>query len=89
MAVRWLAGRHGDHLDGPGWLASRTMIDSYAKATNEALAGAEFDRLDHGIDLEPNPIDSEPSVRPGLKEIRRHAHVMLPAALEITLSSCD
>ena len=32
-----------------GW-TSRTMIDRYVKASNEALAASEFDRIDMGIE---------------------------------------
>jgi integrase/recombinase XerD len=52
MAVRWL-GKGGSEtalMAQAGW-TSRTMIDRYVKASNEALAASEFDRIDMGIDL--------------------------------------
>ena len=51
MAVRWL-GKGGSEtglMAQAGW-TSRTMIDRYTKAANEALAAAEFDRIDLGIE---------------------------------------
>lgn len=51
MAVRWLqaGGSETGLLAQAGW-TSRTMIDRYVKASSEALAAAEFDRLDLGIE---------------------------------------
>ena len=52
MAVRWLqaGGSETGLMAQAGW-TSRTMIDRYVKASSEALAAAEFDRLDLGIDM--------------------------------------
>ena len=53
MAVRWLGkgGREIALMAQAGW-TSRTMIDRYVKASSEALAAAEFDRLDMGVVLD-------------------------------------
>ena len=53
MAVSWLQAGGSEtglmaRLDG----RSRAMIDRYTKAASEALAAAEFDRLNMGV--EPN-----------------------------------
>jgi integrase/recombinase XerD len=51
MAVRWL-GKGGSEtglMAQAGW-TSRTMIDRYVKASSEALAASEFDRLNLGIE---------------------------------------
>ena len=51
MAVRWL-GKGGSEIAlmaQAGW-TSRTMIDRYVKASSEALAASEFDRIDMGIE---------------------------------------
>ena len=53
MAVRWL-GKGGSEttlMAQAGW-SSRTMITRYIKASSEALAAAEFDRLDMGVGLD-------------------------------------
>ena len=53
MAVRWLkaGGSETVLMAQAGW-RSRTMIDRYVKASSEALAAAEFDRLNLGIGLD-------------------------------------
>ena len=53
MAVRWLkaGGSETGLMAQAGW-RSRTMIDRYVKASSEALAAAEFDRLNMGIELD-------------------------------------
>lgn len=50
MAVRWLkaGGSETGLMAQAGW-RSRAMIDRYTKTASEALAAAEFDRLDLGI----------------------------------------
>jgi integrase/recombinase XerD len=51
MAVRWLkaGGSETGLMAQAGW-RSRSMIDRYVKTANEALAAAEFDRLNLGIE---------------------------------------
>ena len=51
MAVRWLSagGSEVGLMSQAGW-TSRTMIGRYTKASGEALAAAEFDRLNLGIE---------------------------------------
>jgi site-specific recombinase XerD len=51
MAVRWLkrGGSETGLMAQAGW-KSRTMISRYTASANEALAAAEFDRLNMGID---------------------------------------
>ena len=50
MAVRWLkaGGSETGLMAQAGW-RSRAMIDRYMKTASEALAAAEFDRLNLGI----------------------------------------
>jgi integrase/recombinase XerD len=52
MAVRWLKAGGSETLlmAQAGW-KSRTMIDRYTKSASEALAAAEFDRLNLGIEM--------------------------------------
>ena len=56
MAVRWLAkgGTETGLMAQAGWMLL-TMIDRYVKASSEALAAAEFDRLDLGIPFATEP----------------------------------
>ncbi|WP_319436189.1 tyrosine-type recombinase/integrase [Mycobacterium sp. RTGN5] len=51
MAVKWLkaGGSEVGLMSQAGW-TSRTMISRYTKASGEALAAAEFDRLNLGIE---------------------------------------
>ena len=51
MAVRWLRAGGSESLlmAQAGW-RSRTMIDRYTASASEALAAAEFDRLNLGIE---------------------------------------
>jgi integrase/recombinase XerD len=53
MAVRWLerGGSETTLMSQAGW-SSRKQIDRYVRASNEALAANEFDRLNLGIGIE-------------------------------------
>ena len=53
MAVRWFSagGSEVGLMSQAGW-TSRTMIGRYVKTGSEALAAAEFDRLNMGVGLD-------------------------------------